>query len=94
MYNTSLGVIFGVKKYADALWEIVKKRNINVNLRTNLIEVIPDKNQAVFEYLDKPGEKTTVEVSFFLNKFNLLFLLCTICLVLHVTCNATYGYAR
>ena len=38
-YRSSLPVIFGVKKYADALWEVVKGRNINVNLRQNLIEV-------------------------------------------------------
>ena len=38
-YRSSLAVIFGVKKYADALWEVVKGRNINVNLRQHLIEV-------------------------------------------------------
>ena len=38
-YRSSLPVIFGVKKYADALWEVVKGRNINVNLRQHLIEV-------------------------------------------------------
>jgi len=29
-YHTSLPVIFGVKKYADALWEQTKEKNINV----------------------------------------------------------------
>ena len=38
-YHTSLPVLFGVKKYADRLWEIVKERDINVTLRSNLIEV-------------------------------------------------------
>lgn len=61
IYNTSLPVIFGVKHYADALWEIVKKRNITVNLRNNLIEVIPGKNLAIFENLDS-GEQTTTKV--------------------------------
>uniref|UniRef100_A0A6Q2YRR3 Sulfide:quinone oxidoreductase, mitochondrial n=1 Tax=Esox lucius TaxID=8010 RepID=A0A6Q2YRR3_ESOLU len=61
VYNTSLPVLFGVKKYADALWEIVKNRNIQVNLRQNLIEVRPDKQQAVFENLDKPGETKVFE---------------------------------
>ncbi|NWI08416.1 SQOR protein, partial [Crypturellus soui] len=55
MFNTSLGVIFGVKKYADALLEIIKERNITVNYRRNLVEVRPDKQEAVFENLDKPG---------------------------------------
>ncbi|KXJ81652.1 hypothetical protein RP20_CCG018303 [Aedes albopictus] len=61
IYNSSLPVIFGVKHYADQLWKIVEKRDIKVNLRTNLIEVIPDKNQAVFENLDKPEEKFTTD---------------------------------
>ncbi|KAI5100472.1 sulfide:quinone oxidoreductase, mitochondrial [Silurus meridionalis] len=61
IYNTSLPVLFGVKKYADALWEIVKKRDLNVNLRHNLIEVRADKYEAVFENLDKPGETKVFE---------------------------------
>ena len=56
MFNTSLGVIFGVKKYADALLKIIEERNIAVNYKCNLIEVRADKQEAVFENLDKPGE--------------------------------------
>ena len=66
IYNTSLPVLFGVKKYADALWEIVKSRDIHVNLRQNLIEVRADKQEAVFENLDKPGETNVIEVFFLL----------------------------
>lgn len=55
MFNTSLGVIFAVKKYADALLEIIKDRNLAVNYKCNLIEVRADKQEAVFENLDKPG---------------------------------------
>lgn len=62
-YNTSLPVIFGVKHYADALWKVVEKRGINVNLRTNLVEVLPGGRQAVFENLDTQ-QRTTVDVSF------------------------------
>lgn len=62
VFNTSLGVLFGVKKYADALWEIVKKRDIKVNLRTNLVEVIPKERKAIFENLDKPGTSETFDV--------------------------------
>ncbi|KAK7891047.1 hypothetical protein WMY93_023010 [Mugilogobius chulae] len=61
MYNTSLPVLFGIKKYADSLWEIVKQRDLQINLRQNLIEVRADKQEAVFENLDKPGETTVVE---------------------------------
>lgn len=56
-YNTALPVLFGVKHYADALWPIVKQRNIKVNLKRNLIEVRSKENVAVFQDLDKPEEK-------------------------------------
>ncbi|CAG2165551.1 unnamed protein product [Oppiella nova] len=50
-YNTALGVIFGVPKYAKALNKIVDQKNINVNYRHNLVEVVADKKEAVFEDL-------------------------------------------
>ncbi|CAB3371826.1 Hypothetical predicted protein [Cloeon dipterum] len=62
-YCTSLGVIFGVKKYAAALLELCKKRGIEVNLRQNLIKVKHETSEAVFEYLDKPGETITLKYS-------------------------------
>ena len=50
-YHTSLGVLFGVKKYADALWELVKERDININLRSNLVEVLfIKKNRSIFSW--------------------------------------------
>lgn len=64
IYNTSLPVLFGIKKYADSLWDIVKHRDLQVNLRQNLIEVRADKQEAVFENLDKPGETKVFEVTF------------------------------
>lgn len=61
-YNTALPVIFGVKYYADALWRVAKQRNVNVNLKTNLVEVHGKKNQAIFANVDNPSEQTTVDV--------------------------------
>lgn len=63
IFNTSLGAIFGVKKYADALQEIIRERNLTVNYKQNLIEVRADKQEAVFENLDKPGETQVISVS-------------------------------
>uniref|UniRef100_G1R1R2 Sulfide:quinone oxidoreductase, mitochondrial n=1 Tax=Nomascus leucogenys TaxID=61853 RepID=G1R1R2_NOMLE len=60
IFNTSLGAIFGVKKYADALQEIIRERNLTVNYKKNLIEVRADKQEAVFENLDKPGETQVI----------------------------------
>jgi len=53
MYFATLPVIFGVKKYADALWKVVNERNIQVNLNRNLVEV--DGKEAVFENLEDPS---------------------------------------
>ncbi|CAL9696787.1 unnamed protein product [Knipowitschia caucasica] len=61
IYNTSLPVLFGIKKYADALWDIVRERELQINLRRNLIEVRADRQEAVFENLDYPGETTVIE---------------------------------
>jgi len=51
-YYTSLPVLFGVKKYADALNKVCEERKININLRHNLVEVDPDKKEAIFQHLD------------------------------------------
>ena len=51
-FFTSLPVLFSVKKYEDVLWDIVKKRDISVSLRHNLVEVRKDAREAVFENLD------------------------------------------
>lgn len=56
MYNTALGVLFGVKKYAAVLEEICKKRNIKVNLRHTLVEVKPSSNEAVFNVTDSDNK--------------------------------------
>lgn len=60
IFNTSLGTIFGVKKYAAALQEIIRERNLTVNYKQNLIEVRADRQEAVFENLDKPGETQVI----------------------------------
>lgn len=62
IYNTSLPVLFGVKYFADALWKVVENRNIQVNLKTELVEVIGDKNIAVFASVDDPKTRTEIEV--------------------------------
>lgn len=63
MFNTSAGVIFSVKKYADALHKVIQDREINVNFRHELIEVKPDTKEAVFRLLDDPeGANKTFKV--------------------------------
>lgn len=59
-YNTALPVIFKAPKYAKSLWKVAEKRNVKVNLDVDLIEVRPDKKQAVFKTLTEP-HKTFVQ---------------------------------
>ncbi|CAG2112854.1 unnamed protein product, partial [Medioppia subpectinata] len=56
-FNTALGVIFGVKKYAESLNKVIKRKNINVNYGHNLVEVVADKKEAVFEDLQSKERK-------------------------------------
>lgn len=65
VYNTALPVIFGVKKYADSLWNVCKERDITVNLQTNLVEVNPNKKQATFEKLNSSEETSVQDVCYF-----------------------------
>uniref|UniRef100_A0A1B6EDK7 Sulfide:quinone oxidoreductase, mitochondrial n=1 Tax=Clastoptera arizonana TaxID=38151 RepID=A0A1B6EDK7_9HEMI len=61
IYKTTLPVIFAVKKYANSLTEVCKKRNINVDFREELIEVKSGSKEAVFKNLDKPDEIKTID---------------------------------
>lgn len=80
VYHTSLPVIFGVKKYADALWEVIKERGIDVTLRSNLIEVRPDTREAIFQNLDKPEETQVIH-----SDSSILFLCSVLCFRLSST---------
>ena len=46
------GVIFGVKKYADALMGVVERKSIDVKFQHNLLELRPDKREALFKKVD------------------------------------------
>ncbi|XP_022913234.1 sulfide:quinone oxidoreductase, mitochondrial-like [Onthophagus taurus] len=50
-YNTPFPKIFAVKHYEGTLVNICKKREINVNVLTKLIEVRPERNEAVFTHV-------------------------------------------
>ena len=57
IFNSTLGVIFGVKKYADALWRVVERRGIKVNLQRELVMIRPQEREAVFDVLDPEASK-------------------------------------
>ncbi|KAL0893348.1 hypothetical protein ABMA27_014938 [Loxostege sticticalis] len=60
IFNTCLPVIFGVKKYADSLLKVVERKQIDVNYKTVLLEVRPDKKEAVFVNKDDKSKHTTM----------------------------------
>lgn len=62
IYNTALPVLFGVKYFADALWKVIEKRDIKVNLKTELVEVNAAKNLATFVDVDDRKKRTEIEV--------------------------------
>ncbi|XP_013411642.1 sulfide:quinone oxidoreductase, mitochondrial [Lingula anatina] len=51
-YNTAMGVMLGAPKYAEVLRGVCEKRGIQVNFKTNLVEVNPEKKEAVFMKLE------------------------------------------
>jgi sulfide:quinone oxidoreductase len=48
-FFSGLGVIFGVKKYAEELTNIIKSRNIQTNFQHNLVALKPESKEAVFK---------------------------------------------
>lgn len=44
--------IFAVKKYANTLDDVIKRKQISTMYRRNLIELRPDTREAVFEHID------------------------------------------
>ncbi|GIY74947.1 sulfide:quinone oxidoreductase, mitochondrial [Caerostris extrusa] len=56
VFNTALPVIFSCKKYATALEQVAKEKNISVNYCYNLIEVKSESNEAIFQKVDKKGK--------------------------------------
>ncbi|WP_158737770.1 FAD/NAD(P)-binding oxidoreductase [Alteribacillus sp. YIM 98480] len=46
------GAIFAVEKYANALNKVIDRKNIKVNYLKNLVEILPDQKEAVFEHME------------------------------------------
>ncbi|MCB0035414.1 MAG: NAD(P)/FAD-dependent oxidoreductase [Anaerolineales bacterium] len=52
--------IFGVKKYADTLYQVIDRKGIDAQFQEELVEIMPDQKTAVFENLST-GEKTSLK---------------------------------
>ncbi|KAI3389472.1 hypothetical protein SNEBB_004211 [Seison nebaliae] len=58
-FNSAVGAIFGVKKYADALMKVKEKRNVQLNLNENLVEIDDVNRLAIFQSSSDPNKKRT-----------------------------------
>ena len=56
IYASAGAAIFGVKKYARSLAEVVKRKGIDTHFRHDLVEVRPASKEAVFKNLDGGAE--------------------------------------
>ena len=56
IYVSATPTIFGVKKYATALDQVVKRKQIETHFRHDLVEVRPGSKEAVFRNLDGGSE--------------------------------------
>ena len=59
LYATPQAAIFAVEKYRRTLEKVVQRKNIDVRFKHNLVELHPERQEAVFENLDT-HERTTI----------------------------------
>jgi sulfide:quinone oxidoreductase len=60
-FNSAGGVIFGVPKFAETLNKVIARYGIETNFFHNLVEIRPDKQEAVFDIL-KDGKAVDQKV--------------------------------
>jgi sulfide:quinone oxidoreductase len=56
VFCSAAGSIFSVKKYADTLEQVLKRKRIETHFKHNLIALRPDTKDAVFQNLDTKEE--------------------------------------
>ena len=57
-YNTALGVIFGVKKYAAKLLKVIERKDIELNYKRNMVEVDAVNKTAIFDVLEEDRQES------------------------------------
>ncbi len=60
MFMSAGGGIFGVKKYADTLNQVIKRKQIDARFQHNLVEIRPDRREAVFVQLNNDNAEVVV----------------------------------
>ena len=59
IFTTAQGTLFSIEKYRKTLLKVVERKQIELRLKHNLVELKPDSKEAVFEQLDSQ-EKVTI----------------------------------
>ncbi|RME11857.1 MAG: NAD(P)/FAD-dependent oxidoreductase [Ardenticatenia bacterium] len=59
VFGSASGGIFSVEKYANTLSKVIERYGIETHFLHNLVELRPDKHEAVFEHIET-GERTTM----------------------------------
>jgi sulfide:quinone oxidoreductase len=52
IFATAQGSLFAVEKYRKTLEKVAKRKAIDLRFKHNLVELTPDRKEAVFEHLD------------------------------------------
>ncbi|MGV3608054.1 MAG: NAD(P)/FAD-dependent oxidoreductase [Planctomycetaceae bacterium] len=58
VFTSAQGALFAVEKYRRTLEEVAKRKEIDVRLKQNLVELRPDSKEAVVENLDTKERST------------------------------------
>lgn len=64
VFGSAGKAIFGVKPFADVLDQVVKRYGIDTRFGHNLVEVVPDKREAIFEVTRADGTKERVTLGY------------------------------
>ena len=52
IFTSAQGLLFSVEKYRKTLEKVVARKQIDVRLKHNLVEIKPDQKEAIFEHVD------------------------------------------
>ncbi len=65
IYGSGLTAIYGIKEYAAVLDRVVQRYGIDARFNHELVEILPEKREAVFQVKnDPPGQRTTISYDF------------------------------
>jgi Pyridine nucleotide-disulphide oxidoreductase len=65
IYGSGLGAIYGVKEYAAVLDRVIHRYRIDARFNPELVEILPEKKEAVFQVKSDPtGQRTTIPYGF------------------------------